>query len=51
MQNPPKVCEQCEKLKVISIYMNGKCDYACGCPICEYREAYKQAEQKEKEGK
>ena len=51
MQNPPKVCEQCEKLKVISIYMNGKCDYACGCPICEYREVYKQAEQKEKEGK
>jgi len=45
MKQPPKVCQKCGKLKVISLYMDGSCDYACGCPLCEYREAYKEAEQ------
>lgn len=45
MRQPPKVCQECEKLKVISLYMDGSCDYACGCSLCEYRETYKEAEQ------
>ncbi len=28
--------------------MSGKCEYACGYPICEYREVYKKAEQMER---
>lgn len=45
MRQPPKVYQECEKLKLISLYMDGSCDYTCGCPLCEYREAYKEAEQ------
>lgn len=45
MKQPPKVCQNCEKLKVLSLYMDGSCDYTCGCPLCEYREVYKEAEQ------
>lgn len=45
MRQPPKVCQECEKLKVISLYMDGSYDYTCGYPLCKYREAYKEAEQ------
>ena len=48
MKQPPKVCQGCEKLKVLSLYMDGSCEYLCGCPICEYREAFKKAEQNER---
>lgn len=49
MKNPPKVCQQCEKLRVLSVYIDGSCDYTCACPICEHREAYKEAERQEGE--
>lgn len=49
MRQPPKVCQECEKIRVLSLYMDGSCDYTCGCPLCEYREAYKEAEHKEAE--
>lgn len=48
MKQPPKVCRECEKLKVISLYMDGSYDYTCSCPICEYREVYKEAERQER---
>lgn len=48
MKNPPKVCQQCEKLRVLSVYIDGSCDYTCACPICEHREAYKEAERQER---
>ena len=44
MKQPPKVCQTCKKLKVLSLYIDGSCNYICGCPLCEYREAYKKAE-------
>ncbi len=44
MKQPPKICQQCEKLKVISLYMDGSCEYACVYPQCKYREAFKEAE-------
>lgn len=47
MKNPPKRCHQCEELRVLSVYIDGSCDYTCSCPICEYREAYKEAESHE----
>jgi len=49
MKNPPKVCQQCEKLRVLSVYIDGSCDYTCSCPICRYREMYKEAERQEGE--
>jgi len=48
MKKPPKVCQECKKLKVLSVYIDGSCDYVCGCPQCEYREAYKEAERQER---
>lgn len=49
MKNPPKVCQQCEKLRVLSVYIDGSCDYTCSFPICRYREMYKEAERQEGE--
>lgn len=48
MKQPPRVCQECKKLKVAFVHMDGTFDYTCGCPQCEYREVYKQAEQEER---
>ena len=48
MKQPPKICQECKKLKVSSIYMDGSCEYVCLCPQCEYREAFKEAERNER---
>lgn len=48
MKQPPKVCIECNKLRISAVYMDGSCEYSCLCPRCEYREAFKEAERKER---
>ena len=33
----PLICQDCEKLRCISLYMNGTAYYSCGYPICKHR--------------
>jgi len=33
----PLVCQDCDKLNCLSLFMNGTAWYTCGNPICLYR--------------
>ena len=47
MRKPPKVCENCERLDVSAVYMDGSAEYCCKFPPCEHRAEFKEAEMRE----
>ena len=38
----PLICQECNDLNCLSLYMNGTAYYTCSYPVCEHRnELYK----------
>ena len=46
----PLICQECEKLRCLSLFMNGTAYYSCVYPICKHRNEllliYKEEEDK-----
>lgn len=43
----PKECMGCNKLKCSYIYMDGTADYACLNPMCKHRDKFKETTRNE----